>query len=468
MRVSQSSTQERGGAASVTAMPFDTASRLQVLEQDMIGQHPEQSQQLSQRLSKTAMIDELSVQNSRDASWRKSTTSMESSLMDELRRPVYPKSGVSGSQSVASELSPSPVYTWAKTIKVLLIIGSWYTTSISLHLLNKWTFSRDHYAFPFPMLTTMFQMMFQFGLSSLVIVLAFPHLLPNRPPSILGYMQMVLPCGIATGLDLGLSNSSLKSITLSFYTMVKSGSPVFVLLFAFLFGFERPTVSMITVILVIVLGVWIMVANESKFDAVGYTEVQIATVMSGLRWTLTHMLLKNPSFGTNHPLTTTLFVTPVVSLSLFVAFLILEGVGSLGATPQLSTSTGILEVAGLMLCSGVVSFILILLELTLITETSVVTFSVAGIFKEIITIAISAFVFGDRFTGNVLLGLVVSICGIAGYNFLRLSQSNELRGATPSSSNLVGHDVNWKSLPSEDDMYDVEMELQLQLQLQID
>ncbi|KAH9270072.1 hypothetical protein BASA83_007903 [Batrachochytrium salamandrivorans] len=468
MRVSQSSTQERGGAASVTAMPFDTTSRLQVLEQDMIGQHPEQSQQLSQRLSKTAMIDELSVQNSRDASWRKSTTSMESSLMDELRRPVYPKSGVSGSQSVASELSPSPAYTWAKTIKVLLIIGSWYTTSISLHLLNKWTFSRDHYAFPFPMLTTMFQMMFQFGLSSLVIVLAFPHLLPNRPPSIFGYMQMVLPCGIATGLDLGLSNSSLKSITLSFYTMVKSGSPVFVLLFAFLFGFERPTVSMITVILVIVLGVWIMVANESKFDAVGYTEVQIATVMSGLRWTLTHMLLKNPSFGTNHPLTTTLFVTPVVSLSLFVAFLILEGVGSLGAAPQLSTATGILEVAGLMLCSGVVSFILILLELTLITETSVVTFSVAGIFKEIITIAISAFVFGDRFTGNVLLGLVVSICGIAGYNFLRLSQSNELRGATPSSSNLVGHDVNWKSLPSEDDMYDVEMELQLQLQLQID
>ncbi len=49
----------------------------------------------------------------------------------------------------------------------------------------------------------------------------------------------VVPNGVSTGLDIGLSNSSLMLITLSFYTMCKSSTPVFLLLFAFLWGIER-------------------------------------------------------------------------------------------------------------------------------------------------------------------------------------------------------------------------------------
>ena len=49
----------------------------------------------------------------------------------------------------------------------------------------------------------------------------------------------VLPNGVSTGLDIGFSNLSYQTITLSFYTMCKSTTPMFLLLFAFLLGLER-------------------------------------------------------------------------------------------------------------------------------------------------------------------------------------------------------------------------------------
>lgn len=54
-----------------------------------------------------------------------------------------------------------------------------------------------------------------------------------------GWRFAVVPNGISTGLDIGLSNYSLMLITLSFYTMCKSTTPVFLLMFAFLWGIER-------------------------------------------------------------------------------------------------------------------------------------------------------------------------------------------------------------------------------------
>lgn len=52
-------------------------------------------------------------------------------------------------------------------------------------------------------------------------------------------LSAVLPNGITTGLDIGFSNKSLVFITMSFYTMCKSTTPVWLLLFAFIWGLER-------------------------------------------------------------------------------------------------------------------------------------------------------------------------------------------------------------------------------------
>lgn len=52
-------------------------------------------------------------------------------------------------------------------------------------------------------------------------------------------MLAVFPNGVATGLDIGLSNYSLVFISLSFYVMCKSTVPLFLLAFAIMWRIEK-------------------------------------------------------------------------------------------------------------------------------------------------------------------------------------------------------------------------------------
>lgn len=55
----------------------------------------------------------------------------------------------------------------------------------------------------------------------------------------------------------------------------------------------------------------------------------------------------------------------------------------------------------------------------LIQRTSVMTLSVAGIFKEIVTIMLSSTVFGDELTPINVTGLCIALTGIGLYNYLK-------------------------------------------------
>jgi len=94
--------------------------------------------------------------------------------------------------------------------------------------------------FPFPLFTTCVHMIVQFSLASLVLYF-IPHLRPGRDsfdshivhpqnerpyhsdPSKpimtkMFYFTRIGPCGLATSLDIGLGNFSLRFITLTFYS----------------------------------------------------------------------------------------------------------------------------------------------------------------------------------------------------------------------------------------------------------
>lgn len=57
------------------------------------------------------------------------------------------------------------------------------------------------------------------------------------------WARKILPVGIAIGADIALSNLSLVHITITLYTMCKSTAPVFVLIFAIIFGLARTTLD---------------------------------------------------------------------------------------------------------------------------------------------------------------------------------------------------------------------------------
>ncbi|KAF3928029.1 hypothetical protein AA313_de0201342 [Arthrobotrys entomopaga] len=360
------------------------------------------------------------------------------------------------------------------------LIGMWYMFSLLISVYNKWMFSEKHLNFRFPLFITSIHMLVQFSLSSLVIwyfVQFRPgyvdpaeakkkHIAssssesspsrrhsesrplntgedsgsedeeatqrlanetqspgPKKPiMTKLFYVTRIAPCGMATGLDIGLGNMSLKYISLAFYTMCKSSSLAFVLIFAFIFRLEKPTVKLVAVISVMTIGVIMMVADEAAFVLIGFILVMLASILSGLRWSLTQLLLlRNPA--TSNPFSSIFFLAPVMFLSLIVIAAPVEGIGRfLGRWGEIVSEWGLLPGIGMLIAPGVVAFCMTASEFALLRRTSVVTLSICGIFKEVVTISASATIFHDILTPINITGLLITILSIAGYNYIKIKK----------------------------------------------
>jgi solute carrier family 35 protein C2 len=187
------------------------------------------------------------------------------------------------------------------------------------------------------------------------------------------------PTAVTTGLDIGLSNLSLKTITLSFYSMsatastsiftdgfrylamVKSSSLIFVLLFAFLFRLEHPSWRLTGVISLITAGVLLMVATEADFYLTGFILVLSASALGGLRWSLTQLLLKNRDMGMDNPVSTLFWLAPVMGVTLGMISMVVDGWGNVFRS-EFFQETNILSTCFYLTAPGVVAAFMVLSE----------------------------------------------------------------------------------------------------------
>ncbi|KAM0332222.1 hypothetical protein ACHAQA_002497 [Verticillium albo-atrum] len=323
------------------------------------------------------------------------------------------------------------------------LILLWYIFSLSISLYNKWMFDKDRLNFAFPLFTTSCHMLVQFALSALVLFFV-PSLRPQnaqhnsdagrsrhetepeRPlMSKLFYLTRIGPCGAATGLDIGLGNTSLKFITLTFYTMCKSSSLAFVLIFAFLFRLEKPTWRLVAIIAAMTFGVILMVSGEVEFKLGGFVLVISAAFFSGFRWALTQiLLLRNPA--TSNPFSSIFFLAPVMFVVLMAIAIPVEGFPALiEGLKALVKEWGVITTPLFLLFPGCIAFLMTASEFALLQRTSVVTLSIAGIFKEVVTISAAALVFEDHLTPVNAVGLVTTIIAIAAYNWMKIRQMRQ-------------------------------------------
>ncbi|KAL4929363.1 putative nucleotide-sugar transporter [Aspergillus undulatus] len=365
--------------------------------------------------------------------------------------------GVKASRDDPFNISSSDRTVISRLLVNVGLILLWYFFSLAISIYNKWMFSRDHddnEVFPFPLFTTSLHMLVQFTLSSLIL-LFIPSLRPQPAPSPPGdtseprpvitkffYLTRLVPCGTATSLDIGLGNMSLKFITLTFLTMCKSSALAFVLLFAFVFRLETPSLKLIAIIATMTIGVVMMVAGETAFNAVGFVLIIASAFFSGFRWGLTQiLLLRHPA--TANPFSTLFFLTPVMFFSLLLIALAVEG-----PTEIVTGLTALADAHGfgsgllLLIFPGVLAFCMISSEFALLQRSSVVTLSICGIFKEVVTITAAGVIFHDKLTAVNVTGLVVTIGSIASYNYMKISR---MRAEAQNN--------NWDSNPSSDSEY---------------
>ena len=64
-------------------------------------------------------------------------------------------------------------------------------------------------------------------------------------------------------------------------------------------------------------------------------------------------------------------------------------------------------------------------EFELIRRTSVVTLSVGGMFKEVLTVLAGTVVFGDHLAVSNIWGVLVTLGGIGWYNYIKIQKMKE-------------------------------------------
>lgn len=304
-------------------------------------------------------------------------------------------------------------------LKTLFFILIWYTFSTCLTLYNKLLLGETLGKFPAPLLMNTIHFSMQAIISSLLVHFWCGKIQSPIRMTWKDYLTRVVPTAAATALDIDLSNISIVFISVSFATMVKSGAPVFLLLFAFAFKLEVPSFKLMGIIVVISFGVILTVAKETEFEVRGFILVLLAAVMSGFRWTVTQLLLQKEEYGLSNPFAAMSYLTPVMAFITLIFSLAIEPWRELSTTAYFDTPRHIFASCALMLLGGALAFFMVMAEYFLIAETSAVTLTIAGVVKEVVTIVVAVFFFHDEFTWLKGMGLVVIIIGVSLFNWFK-------------------------------------------------
>lgn len=228
------------------------------------------------------------------------------------------------------------------------------------------------------------------------------------------------PCGIVTSGDVGLSNLSLVRITITFYTMVKASTPIFVLIWAYLFGIERITLQLLGVVLVIALGEYLTVMGEVDFDRIGFFLCLTASMLSGARWTLVQLKLRSLDPPLKTTIATMRLLSPSMFLSLFIFSLMIERPW---VKLEHENAGKIFETVGLGLMGANLAIAMILCEFYLIMRANAFVLMIGGVVKEMLSILIGVTYFEDKLNATNISGCFVVFLGVVLYKILHYTEA---------------------------------------------
>ncbi|CAJ1966855.1 unnamed protein product [Cylindrotheca closterium] len=326
----------------------------------------------------------------------------------------------------------------------------WFLFSALITSYNKYVFGEGHMAFPCPLFLTSLHFGVQWSFSHYACEI-FPETLGTQMIKDLDWKTwaaIAVPCGVVTAMDVGLSNLSLAVITITFYTMVKSSTPVFVLGWAHIFGIERITLQLIGVAAVIAVGEFVTVYGEINFVLKGFLLCLTASVLSGARWTLVQLKLQSME----PPLKTTIATMRLLSPCMFFIMLLMSLVieQPWNDFPKMNSSD-LWWVLILGAGGGAIAVSMILCEFYLILEASAIVLMIGGVLKEMVTIVIGVTLFGDDLNGTKIFGMCIVFSGVILYKIVfHLEKEEKAAGGAYQPVNTENNAANGEDVEAEE------------------
>ncbi|XP_076802392.1 solute carrier family 35 member C2-like isoform X2 [Clavelina lepadiformis] len=342
----------------------------------------------------------------------------------------------------------------SQVLRTIFLVLFYYVFSIGLTFYNKWMFKGFH----FPLITTCVHFISVFVLSGLCRLI----FMKCRETTITldwdTYLKKVFITGIASALDIGLSNWSFVFITVSLYTMVKSSCVVFILGFALLFKLEKPRFSLVFVVCLIASGLFMFVYKSSQFNLEGFILVLVASFLGGIRWTLSQILTQKKELGLGNPIDLLYHLQPTMFIGLFPLALAHEGL-SFFTSKHIFAGESISDVMPtivMIAVGGLLAFLLSFSEYLLLTNTSSLTLSICGIFKEILTLVLATTYNNNHLSLINWFGFFVCLSGICLHVLLKFWKRNEVENDEQIQMNLLQGIPGSSDSDSETELFNIQ------------
>ncbi|GAA5910544.1 hypothetical protein JCM6882_008551 [Rhodosporidiobolus microsporus] len=242
------------------------------------------------------------------------------------------------------------------------------------------------------------------------------------------WAREILPIACLFSLSLVLSNAAYLYCSVAFIHILKSFSPVAILLAAFIFRTKAFSYKLLFIVLVISFGVGIASYGEVAFSPTGFAIQMVAIAVEATRVTLIQLLLSSSSSSSTtssssdpsskppkpksslsmSPLKSLYFLAPVCLALNFSFLLLLEGAPALRAIPRLGLWTVLLN------CS--LTFGLNLSAVMLIGLSAMVL-SLSKVVKDVLLVISPALLLGESLTPTQVVGYGIATVGLLVYKF---------------------------------------------------
>jgi solute carrier family 35 protein C2 len=200
------------------------------------------------------------------------------------------------------------------------------------------------------------------------------------------------------------------------------------------------------------MGLFMFTFQSTQFRWEGFVLVLSASFLGGLRWTLAQLVMQRKEVGLSNPVDMIYYLQPFMMMALFPLAFWLEILPFLQGDllPQIFEHTDIFwEKTAYVLIGAVLAFLLELSEYLLLSFTSSLTLSIAGIFKEIFTLFLAFEYSGDKMSLINFFGLLLCLIGITLHVVQKSLDVTAISDATKKSEDCECRDEFGKLLDNE-------------------
>ena len=294
----------------------------------------------------------------------------------------------------------------------MLWVLAWLVNGFAMILFNKSMFTT--WNFPYPFALTLWHCVFATVVTQVMV--RFPKLTPEKwglfesakegkiTRSML--LTRLLPLSLFFALGLVLGISAYKYLSVAYIQMLKSLSPVCILLVAFLIGKEKPSTVQLLVVLLICVGVVLATTGELQFSALGFT-LQVSAILSDVcRMTLIDVLMVDIKLDS---LSMLYYLAPVSSVLIGIGFLVFEYDHS--AFPWERVFDPFSGLGAVLVLNGICAVSLNVVVFLAVGHTSSVIIGVCGLIKDMLLVVSSVLFLGSPITYQQIVGYSISIYG---------------------------------------------------------